>query len=166
MRRFICLLLMTGVFAATSFAQVSIGGGYVNQSLSEHNPHLLHGIYIGGSYSILLWKKLSLAPGLYFLHTQGSLKDTGNLWLSWTFQTSIPIRDEKEQFKNNTLSLPVRVSYPIVTQPAFKLNISGGLLFLMNWTPYTNTPVPNSMPALERKTLYRHPWKLLIADGA
>ena len=82
MKKILSILFLSLVLSITSYAQINIGAGYVNQSLSEHNPHLLNGFYIGGGYSITIGKKVSVTPGFYYLRSQGGLNDTENLWLT------------------------------------------------------------------------------------
>ena len=126
MKKFFCVLFIAGLLNIPSYSQVILGAGYVNQSLSEFNPHLLNGFYVGGGYSIAIGNRFAVTPGLYYLRAQGGLYGTGNLWLSASF--AVPSRDleEKEYFRNNTLLLPVQASFSIVSSPAFRLFIFGG----------------------------------------
>ena len=126
MKKFFCVLFIAGLLNIPSYSQVILGAGYVNQSLSEFNPHLLNGFYVGGGYSIAIGNRFAVTPGLYYLRAQGGLYGTGNLWLSASF--AVPPRDleEKEYFRNNTLALPVQASFSVVSSPAFKLFIFGG----------------------------------------
>ena len=125
MKKLISILCHSLSLSLCSFAQVSVGAGYLNQSLSEHNPRLLKGFYAGFGYNISLWEHISIYPGLYYLRTQGGLSGTGNLWLTFTPATP-PVTDEKEYFKNNTLLLPLQVSCSIFSSPKFSLFILGG----------------------------------------
>jgi len=126
MKKFFCVLFIAGLLNIPSYSQVILGAGYVNQSLSEFNPHLLNGFYVGGGYSFAIGSRVAVTPSFYYLRTQGGLYDTGNLWLSASF--AVPSRDleEKEYFRNNTLLLPVQASFSIVSSPAFRLFIFGG----------------------------------------
>ena len=126
MKKILSILFLSLVLSITSYAQINIGAGYVNQSLSEHNPHLLNGFYIGGGYSITIGKKVSVTPGFYYLRSQGGLNDTENLWLTRFKTTSGTVKDQKEYFRNNTLLLPIQVSYSIISSPVFRLFVSGG----------------------------------------
>ena len=126
MRKLFSILLVSVLLAVPSYAQLGIGAGYVNQSLSEFNPHLLNGFYAGFGYDISWGSRFSITPGLYYLRSQGGLYDTGNLWLTYTYALPIPAEDEKEYFRNNSLLLPVQVSFSIVKSPVFRLFITAG----------------------------------------
>lgn len=126
MKKLFCVLFIAGLLNIPSYSQVILGAGYVNQSLSEFNPHLLNGFYVGGGYSIAIGNRFAVTPGLYYLRAQGGLYGTGNLWLSTTQVLPPMDLDEKEYFRNNTLALPVQVSFSVVSSPAFKLFIFGG----------------------------------------
>ena len=126
MKKFLSVLFLSLVLSISSYAQVNIGAGYVNQSLSEHNPHLLNGFYIGGGFSITIGKRVSVTPGFYYLRSQGGLNDAENLWLTRFNTTSGSVKDQKEYFRNNTLLLPLQVSYSIISSPVFRLFVSGG----------------------------------------
>ena len=95
MKKILGILFVSLFLSISAFAQLHLGAGYVNQSLSEHNPHLLNGFYVGSGYSITIGKRSS-------------------------------IKDQKEYFRNNTLMLPIQVSYSIVSSPVFRLFVSGG----------------------------------------
>lgn len=142
MKKLISILSLSLIFSLSSFAQVSIGAGYLNQSLSEHNPHLLNGFYIGGGYSISFGSRVSVTPGLYYLRSQGGLNDTENLWLTRFKTTSGTVKDQKEYFRNNTLLLPIQVSYSIISSPVFRLFVSGGpsLSYEMNTSYEYSSP--------------------------
>ena len=126
MKKILGILFLSLFLPISSYAQVHLGAGYVNQSLSEHNLHLLNGFYIGGGYSISIGNRVSVTPGFYYLRSQGGLNETGNLWLTYTFATPIPVKDEKEYFRNNSLLLPIDVSFSIIKSPVFRLFITGG----------------------------------------
>ncbi len=126
MKKIFCLLLISVLFAVSSHAQVSIGAGYLNQSLSEFNPHLLNGFYVGGGYSISIGNRFSVTPGLYYLRSQGGLYETGNLWLTITHALPGPVKDEKEYYRNNSFLLPVQVSYSIISSPKLKWFVFAG----------------------------------------
>jgi hypothetical protein len=126
MKKILGILFLSLFLCISSYAQVHLGAGYVNQSLSEHNPHLLNGFYVGGGYSISIGNRISVTPGFYFLRSQGGLNDAGNLWLTCFYTPSGPIQDQKEYFRNNTLLLPIQVSYSIISSPVFRLFIAGG----------------------------------------
>ena len=126
MKKIVSILFISVLFAVSSHAQVNIGAGYLNQSLSEFNPHLLNGFYIGGGYSITIGNRLSVTPGLYYLRSQGGLNDTGNLWLTITHALPGPVENEKEYFRNNSLLLPVQVSFSIIKSPVFRLFLVAG----------------------------------------
>ncbi|MBO4679740.1 MAG: outer membrane beta-barrel protein [Lachnospiraceae bacterium] len=126
MKKILGILFLSLFLPISSYAQVHLGAGYVNQSLSEHNLHLLNGFHIGGGYSISIGNRVSVTPGFYYLRSQGGLNETGNLWLTYTFATPIPVKDEKEYFRNNSLLLPIDVSFSIIKSPVFRLFITGG----------------------------------------
>ena len=126
MKKILGILFVSLFLSISAFAQLHLGAGYVNQSLSEHNPHLLNGFYVGSGYSITIGKRASVTPGFYYLRSQGGLNDAENLWLTRFYTTSGSIKDQKEYFRNNTLMLPIQVSYSIVSSPVFRLFVSGG----------------------------------------
>lgn len=126
MKKILGILFLSLFLPISSYAQVHLGAGYVNQSLSEYNPHLLNGFYVGGGYSITIGKRVSVTPGFYYLRSQGGLNDTENLWLTRFRTTSGTVKDQKEYFRNNTLLLPFQVSYSIISSPVFRLFVSGG----------------------------------------
>lgn len=126
MRKFFSILLVSVLLAVPSYAQLGIGAGYLNQSLSEFNPHLLNGFYAGFGYDISLGSRFSITPGLYYLRSQGGLYETGNLWLTITHALPGPVKEEKEYFRNNSLLLPVQVSFSFIKSPVFRLFLAVG----------------------------------------
>lgn len=142
MKKILGILFLSLVLSVTSYAQIYFGAGYVNQSLSEHNPHLLNGFYVGGGYSISIGNRVSVTPGFYYLRSQGGLNDAENLWLTRFNTTSGSVKDQKEYFRNNTLMLPIQVSYSIISSPVFRLFVSGGpsLSYEMNTSYEYSSP--------------------------
>ena len=115
------------VSGTSSFAQISIGAGYVNQSLNENNPWLLNGFYIGGGFSFCLTKSLSITPGIFYSNVRGKLDNNEDeLWLLLLMSTAGRIMDQEEQYISQYLSVPVSVSFSFINAPLCKLYVFGG----------------------------------------
>lgn len=120
MKKFITTLAILAVAAGSAFAQVSVGGGYLNSTKTQGNVKAnAEGFYAGIGYNYTLAQGLTLSPGLYYSNLTS--KDANSVSI-WGINASSEIT-EKEHY----LTLPVNLNYGLTLVPgALRLFVYGG----------------------------------------
>jgi len=110
--------------AATAFAQVNIGAGYLNQTdrltIGSGDPSntSMNGFYVGAGYDIGLGVKgLALVPGVYYSYN--TTKKAGNFY---DISGDITL-------KEHYITVPVRVKYAFEVSPSARIFLYGGPAF-------------------------------------
>lgn len=101
----IIITLAAMAIAVSSFAQASIGAGYLNQSKSNSDAKPLSGFYAGIDYNINIAGALGVAPGVYYNFATWS--DGG--------------KNANANVKEHYISIPVMFNYSINVADGFDL---------------------------------------------
>lgn len=106
MKRFVSIILAASMMLAaqSSFAQVIVGGGYLNSTLNTEgsNPSNANGAYAGASFNLPVAEGLSVAPGIYWsMLTSKDVSSLGN-WITTT-----------GTFTEHALNVPVLLNYGV-----------------------------------------------------
>lgn len=101
----IIITLAAMAVAVSSFAQASIGAGYLNQSKSNSDAKALNGFYVGADYNINLTGGLGVAPGVYYN------------FATW----SEGGKNANASINEHYISIPVMFNYSVNVAPGFDL---------------------------------------------
>lgn len=101
----IIITLAAMAIAVSSYAQASIGAGYLSQTMSNSNAKALNGFYVGADYNINITGGLGIAPGLYYNFATWS--DGG--------------KNANASVKEHYISIPVMFNYSFNVAPGFNL---------------------------------------------
>lgn len=106
----IIITLAAMAIAVSSFAQASIGAGYLNQSKTNESIDPQNGFYVGADYNINLAGALGVAPGIYYNYAA---------WKNGNSTANVSL-------KEHYISVPVMFNYSINLASVAKLFVYAG----------------------------------------
>jgi len=78
MKKFFLTIALVAVAATTAMAQISVGAGYLSNTIKYgDNKTTLGGFYVGGDYEVYNVSGIGITPGLYFAY--GSKSNTSGI---------------------------------------------------------------------------------------
>lgn len=138
MKKIATLLAAALLLASTAHAQLQVGAGYLNSTLTQASKEasVTNGFYAGLSYNIPVVAGLGVAPGLYYSMLGG--KNTGGVNFFGLASTST-----ESKFSESAINLPVYLNYGIQMAKDFKFFVFAGptVQYGLSSTTKSNTTV-------------------------